>query len=173
MVRAARKPVLVVALVVVTVGLAATIASAGNGSAATASRPVRVALVFDLIGPQSQVSRPSLPGLKRAVREFGNQGTAITPTVKAGLIASFLSAGRQGYDLVIAIGALAAEDAERAARQLPGRSAKGRSAGDVVERLHGRLLRPRATQARGPRADRERIGRRVPGGRRLQSRGEG
>lgn len=92
----------------------------GPGSATANRQPLRVALVFDMIGPRSPVSRPSLPGLKRAIRTLGVEGTTITPTVKAGMVASFLTAGRQGYDLVIGIGSLAVEDAARAARKLPG-----------------------------------------------------
>jgi basic membrane protein A and related proteins len=119
MIRAARPPVFVATLAAVALVVAATIADSGNGSAATARRPLRVALVFDPLGPQSQISRPALPGLKRAVRTFGIQGTAITPTVKARSIASFLSAGRQGYDLVIGLGSLVAGEMDRAARELP------------------------------------------------------
>ena len=105
------------ATTVAATGVAVTVPGAGS---ATANRqPIRVALVFDMLGPQSPVSRPSLPGLKRAIRTLGVEGTTITPTVKAGMVASFLTAGRQGYDLVIGIGSFAVEDAARAARELP------------------------------------------------------
>jgi len=119
MVGAGRLPVFVATLAAVALGIGATLLDTVNGSAARASRPLRVALVFDLIGPQSAISRPSLPGLKRAIDTLGVQGTTITPTVKAGLAASFFSAARTGNDLVITIGALALEDADRAARSFP------------------------------------------------------
>ena len=101
------------------IGLSVAVANPGKGPAATSRKPLRVALVFDLIGPQSPISRPSLPGLKRAIDTFGVRGTTFTPTVKAGMVASFIDAARQGNDLVIGIGALAVEDADRAARAFP------------------------------------------------------
>ena len=101
-------------------GCLAIAASLPVRSQAASARRLRVALVLDVQGAQGQINRPALPGIKRAVNAFGIEGTVVTATVKAGEGASFLDAGRHGFDLVIGLGAIAADSIESPARQLPG-----------------------------------------------------
>ena len=118
MLRGPRLP-LIAALVTITVGLSMTIVNPVKGSAAPSRGPLRVALVLDAGGPQGGINQPAIPGLRRAIKELGVEGIAVTTTVKAGALPSFLSLGRQGYDLVLGNGSLLVGDMDRAARALP------------------------------------------------------
>ncbi len=80
---------LLATLTVIALGISATITSAEKSSAASSRK------------------------------ELGVEGTVVTTTAKAGTLPSFLSLGRQGYDLVLGTGSLSVEDIDRAARALP------------------------------------------------------
>jgi basic membrane protein A len=110
---------LATALAAVSVGILVLLASPRDRSLASPARSLRVALVLDVQGALGQINRPAVPGLRRAIKAFGVKGTVITATIKAGEGASFLDAGRQGYDLVIGLGFLAADTMESPARLLP------------------------------------------------------
>ena len=114
-----RSRVLAATLTAISLGSVAIVASLPDGSRASPARQLRVALVLDVEGAQGQINRPALPGLRRAIKSFGVEGTVVTTTAKAGEGASFLDVGRRGYDLAIGLGAIAADSMEAPALQLP------------------------------------------------------
>lgn len=95
--------------------LATVAAAAGGGSGA---RPLRVGLVLEA-GPDVPYSSIAFAGFRRAVRDFGVKGKALTPGPKESAFPSFAYLARRQYDLVIGLGFDEAPALVAAARAYP------------------------------------------------------
>jgi basic membrane protein A len=114
--RAARS--CVVALVV------SVICACGMAAAGAASRTESSGLKAGLVletggGPQAPYSRIAFAGFRRAVREFGVAGKAVTQDPQESAFPSFAYLARKRYDLVIGLGVLQAPALDAAARAYP------------------------------------------------------
>jgi basic membrane protein A len=99
---------------------AALLIGALGGGAEAATRPLRVALVLDPGGKRDPYSRGPYEGLKRAVRELGVQGVAVTRSPKEDSATRFSALAAQRYDLVIGLGFYQASGVDVAATRFPG-----------------------------------------------------
>jgi basic membrane protein A len=99
--------------------LAALALGAGVGGSGAAPRPLRVGLVLEPAGPKDPYGGIILSGFRRAVREFGVDGRALTQGPAESALPVFASLSRQRYDLVIGLGILQADDLDRAALAYP------------------------------------------------------
>lgn len=99
--------------------LLALVLVAGVGASGAAPRPLRVALVLEPGGPKDPYCRIALAGFRRAVRELGVEGRALTQGPAESAFPVFASLARQGYDLVIGLGIVQADDLDKAALAYP------------------------------------------------------
>ena len=82
-------------------------------------RRLRVGLVTEPTGIDDPYNHGAYLGLERAVRELGIRGRVLTPAPKEGYVPSLSLLARQKYDLVLAIGILAAPALDRVATEFP------------------------------------------------------
>jgi basic membrane protein A len=99
--------------------LLAVVLVAGVSGAGAAPGPLRVGLVLEPGGPKDPYGRITLSGLRRAVRELGVDGRALTQGPGESAFPVFASLARQDYDLVIGLGILQAGDLDKAALAYP------------------------------------------------------
>jgi basic membrane protein A len=85
----------------------------------TAGRELKVALVLEEGGLPDPFQGIVYAGFRRAVREFGVEGKALTAGPREGSRPTFAYFARQGYDLVLGTGFLQAYDIDAVARRFP------------------------------------------------------
>jgi basic membrane protein A len=99
--------------------LAASAVAVAGASGRTDAGPLRVGLVLEATGPADPYGGIALAGFRRAVRELGVDGQALTQGPGESAFPVFASMARKGYDLVIALGILQADALDQAARAYP------------------------------------------------------
>ncbi len=110
------------ALVLATALIGLSLLSVGaepSGAGAAEAAKLRVGFVLEPPGRDDPYVRIALAGFRRAVRELGVEGRAVTQGPKESAFPSFAYLARQGYDLVIGGGFVQAAAIDAAARAFP------------------------------------------------------
>jgi basic membrane protein A and related proteins len=106
-------------VVVLASAVAAATLSANGPVAGGAARQLRVVVVLEPGGPTGPYNSQAVAALRRAVRELGVEGRAVTLSPKEDWAARFSSLAAQGYDVVIGLGFLQADAVDAAAVNFP------------------------------------------------------
>lgn len=97
--------------------LAALLAAAAAGG--SGAHRLRVGLVLETVGPEDPFGGVTYAGFKRAVRDFGVEGRALTQGPREDAFTEFAYLARRRYDLVIGLGIVQAVALDRAAHTYP------------------------------------------------------